>query len=127
MSAQAEPRVLAELLSEVPPHVPALNHVKGALRVDVGDVCLGIIRVDDGKVSLLPGTGESEAVVTTAEESSLRRLLHGEMNAIVATIQGNIDLEGDVALAARILYALQADLTCRKRRDGKSRQRGAAT
>jgi hypothetical protein len=112
---------LKDLLSEIPDRIPALEHVRGSVRVDVGTEALGILRVEDGHVTLLPSAGHAEAVITTAGENDLQRLLHGEMNAIVATIQGNIDLEGDVALAARILYALQADLTVRKRRDAKAR------
>jgi hypothetical protein len=95
--------------------------------VDVGTSALGVIHVEDGQVTLMPSSGSVEAVITTAGEDDLRRLLHGEMNAIVATIRGNIDLEGNVALAARLLYALQADLTVRKRRGAKdgTRTRGA--
>ncbi|MFT3926807.1 MAG: SCP2 sterol-binding domain-containing protein [Myxococcales bacterium] len=123
---QEEQRLLKELLTQVPAHLPALDHVRGSLQVDVGSDCLGVIRVEDGQVTLLPGPGKAEAVVTTAEGGGLMRLLQGEMNAIVATIQGNIDLEGDLALASKILRALQADVSMRKRREA-AKQRGAAT
>jgi putative sterol carrier protein len=107
MATAATPK---QVLTEIPKHVPGLEHVRGDVRVDVGERCLGIIRVDNGNVALVPGPGHADAVVTTSEESALHRLLHGEMNAIVAIIQGNIDLEGDVALASKILYAVQADM-----------------
>jgi putative sterol carrier protein len=105
-------RGLGDLLS-APIQVPTLKHVRGSLRVEVGERCLGVIQVQDGIVVLLGPDAPAEAVVTTSEEDALYLLLRGEMNAIVASIQGQLDLAGDAALAAKVIHAIQVDGTFR--------------
>ena len=93
----------------VPPVVVrALQNVSGSLRVDDSAGTLGVIHVERGRVWLGQGDGHADAVAVVADKADLERIVKGELNPVVAAIQGRVVLRGNPDLATRIILALNA-------------------
>lgn len=87
---------------------PGLQGVTGRLRIEVCGKLLGCLAVVDGDVEFVPGDGEAGTVVDVASHEDLQSLLLGELNPVVATLQGRLAVEGDIELASRIVLGLQS-------------------
>jgi putative sterol carrier protein len=78
------------------------------LRIEVGGKLLGVLAVNDGDVELAVGDGEAGTVAYVRSHDDLMYFLRGELNPVVAVLQGRLSIEGDQELASRIILGLQA-------------------
>lgn len=104
---------LHEGLGKVHGLVPGLEGVTGRLRIEVGaneanTSLLGVLSVNDGDVEFIVGDGEAGTLVRVATQDDLEAFLVGELNPVVATLQGRLAIEGDLELASRVILALQS-------------------
>jgi hypothetical protein len=89
--------------------IPALADVSGTVRLLVGDERVGAIAVQHGSVTL---TGQSPeyaaACLTMSSMDDFLGIVRGELNAVVAAIQGRLVFSGDIELGVRVVLALNA-------------------
>jgi putative sterol carrier protein len=88
--------------------VPALAGVTGRMRVDVNDEPAGTIHVDRGKVWRGEPEGQPDAVAVVQDRADFDQIIAGQLNPVVAAIQGRLVLQGDPALGTRVISALYA-------------------
>jgi len=93
--------------------IPSLAGVSARMRVDVEGDSLGTIVVERGRVWLdrareEADVVEADVVAVVHDEADFRRMLGGDLNPVVAVIQGRIVFRGNPALATRIILALNA-------------------
>jgi len=92
-----------------PVSVAALAGVSGTMRVDVQEDSLGTIFVDRGRVWVDGDVATSaDTVAIVDEQADFVRIICGELNPVVAAIQGRILFRGNPELATRIILALNA-------------------
>jgi hypothetical protein len=90
-------------------YVAALAGVSGRIRVVVEGRSLGVLRIDGGYVDFLVGAERVEASTTLhiQDGRDARLIQTGALNPIVASLQGRLVVEGDLALAVRVMLGLQ--------------------
>jgi hypothetical protein len=86
---------------------PGLLDLIGDLKLSVGDKPVGVLHVEHGQVSSAPD-GDASALLAVDSQNTLLRVLGGELHPFVANLQGRLRIEGDRALALRILLGLRA-------------------
>ncbi len=93
-----------------PQSVPSLAGLSGRLRVDVAGHPALFLAIHDGSVSSRPAAGaeDADAVLKCDSEETLASFRRGQLNPVVAMLQGLIRTEGDRALAIRVILGLQA-------------------
>jgi putative sterol carrier protein len=84
-----------------------LERISGRLRLEVAGALAGVLHVENGAVEIAPD-GDAPALCAVDTQSTLFGILGGEMHPFVAFLQGRLRIEGDRALALRILFGLQA-------------------
>jgi len=92
------------------PAMPSLAGLSGRLRVDVAGHPAWVLEIHDGTVSGRPAlhAEDADAVLQVDSEETVAALRRGELNPVVALLQGRMHPEGDGALAIRIILGLQA-------------------
>jgi hypothetical protein len=101
--------------------VPGLRGITGRLRLQVADIPSGVLQVEPGGAVQIVNDGSADAVLTVDTAATLTALLQGELSPIVAHLQDRLQVEGDAALALRVLFGLQAGSPWKvetRRRDG---------
>jgi putative sterol carrier protein len=88
--------------------LPALAGLSGTLRIDVKDKPVGTVHVENGRVWAGSPADKADAVATVQERSDFEKLLAGELNPVVAAIQGRLVFQGNPELATRLVAALNA-------------------
>lgn len=92
-----------------PLEISALADVSGTVRLQVGEEEAGAITVQHGSVTL---TGQSPeyaaACLTVASMDDFIGIVRGDLNAVVAAIQGRLVFSGDIELGMRVVLALNA-------------------
>jgi len=90
--------------------MPSLAGLSGRLRVDVAGQPAWVLEIHDGTVSVRPAAHaeDAEAVLQFDSEETVAGFKRGELNPVVAMLQGRMHPEGDGALAIRIIMGLQA-------------------
>jgi hypothetical protein len=88
-------------------HAPGLEGITGRLRIELGGKLFGVLAVNDGEVDFVLGDGEAGTVVYVRSRADLVDFLQGELNPVVALLQGRLSVEGDQELASRIILGLQ--------------------
>jgi putative sterol carrier protein len=90
--------------------VPNLRGVSGRLGLKIGSIPSAILEVNDGIVRLREASGPAatDAVVICEEPEDASMIVKGKLNPVVATLQGRIQIEGDLGFAAQVLLALNA-------------------
>lgn len=88
--------------------VTRLKGVRGRIRFETEDGAAYLLGVEDGEVELTTGGDDAQAVVVCDTKALVERLLRGEANLIVETLQGHTDTSGDVALVIKVILELQA-------------------
>ena len=96
------------LLGLPPVHIPLLAGVSGSLRIDVQGKPVASIDVQDGQVSLTDHPGEPTAIANVVDLSDLQRIVQGQLNPVVAAIQGRVMLDGDAEFGIEVILALHA-------------------
>jgi hypothetical protein len=102
----ARPRAMAR-------RVPGLEGVTGTLRVDVqGRPPPLFFKVRDGLIEQVedPG-GQVDATIAFDNEGCVEELLSGRLNPIVAGLQDRLDVTGNLALVAKVIFELQGQAT----------------
>ena len=89
-------------------NVAALEDLSCTMRVDVRDDSLGTIHVDRGRVWADDAVGQADVVAIVGDKADFARILAGELNPVVAAIQGRIAFRRNPELATRIILALNA-------------------
>ena len=89
-------------------NVPVLAGLSCTMRVDVQDDPVGTIHVDHGRVWADETAGEADVVAIVGDKADFARILAGELNPVVAAIQGRIAFRRNPELATRIILALNA-------------------
>lgn len=84
-----------------------LEDISGQLRLQVAGAPAGVLKVERGAVEIAPD-GDAPALLEVDGQPTLLGVLGGELHPFVAFLQGRLRLEGDRALALRILFGLQA-------------------
>jgi hypothetical protein len=85
---------------------PGLVGLTGRLRVEVVGKGVGILEVKEGQARFLPGDGDAAATAIVDGEESVRALLRGRLNPVVAILRGHLDLQGDLDFAIRAILGL---------------------
>jgi len=89
--------------------MPSLAGLSGRLRVDVAGQPACALEIHDGTVSVRPAdAGDADAVLQFDSEETLASFRRGELNPVVAVLQGRMFPEGDGALAIKTILGLQA-------------------
>jgi putative sterol carrier protein len=89
--------------------MPSLAGLSGRLRVDVAGQPAWVLEIHDGTVSVRPADAEdADAVLQFDSEETVASFRRGELNPVVAVLQGRMLPEGDGALAIRTVLGLQA-------------------
>ncbi|MCI0362380.1 MAG: SCP2 sterol-binding domain-containing protein [Phycisphaerales bacterium] len=86
---------------------PRLEGVTGTYRFDIQAAdhwYVWRVAVNDGNVDVSQGTADADCVIGCSEEDFIR-IASGEQNLITATLQGRVEVAGDLALAQK-LHAL---------------------
>ena len=92
-----------------PVFVPALADVSGTVRLEIGGERVGALFVTHGSVMLTAQNPEyAAACLSVASLDDLLRIMRGEVNAVVAAIQGRLAFAGDVELGVKVVLALNA-------------------
>jgi putative sterol carrier protein len=93
-----------------PLSVPSLAGLSARLRVDVSGQPTQMLEIHDGTFSSRPAAGaeDADAVLQCDSQETVTAFRRGELNPIVAMLQGRMHAEGDVALAIRVIRGLQA-------------------
>jgi len=93
-----------------PQSVPSLAGLSTQLRVDVAGHPAWVLVIRDGTLSGKPAAGaeEADAVLKCDSEETLAAFHRGQLNPVVAMLQGLIYVEGDMTLAIRVILGLQA-------------------
>lgn len=86
---------------------PGLKGIEGRISLQVADAPAGVLLVESsGEVGIVPD-GESAAVLAVDSDNTLAKLLSGELNPIIAFLQGRMRLQGEPALVLRVLLGLE--------------------
>ena len=90
--------------------MPSWAGLSGRLRVDVAGQPAWVLEIHDGTVSISPAAHavDADAVLEFDSEETVTGFRRGELNPVVAFLQGRVHPEGDGALAIRIILGLQA-------------------
>ncbi len=65
------------------------------------------VKVDDGKVEVVPGQLAKPQLIIKASAADALRLMHGELNPVGAFMTGRLKVVGDMALAMKLLDLLR--------------------
>jgi hypothetical protein len=88
---------------------PGLEGIRGRIRFETEDGAAAyLLRIDDGEVELTTGSDDAEAVVVCDTKGLIARLLRGEANLIVESLQGHTSERGDLTLIVKAILGLQA-------------------
>jgi hypothetical protein len=86
---------------------PGVSDLAGDMRLEVEQRLVGILHVENGAVSIQPD-GDATALLSVDSLPVLLGALGGDIHPFVAFLQGHLQIEGDRALALRILLGLRA-------------------
>jgi hypothetical protein len=81
--------------------------LRARIRLAAAGSTVGVLKVEDGGVEIVP---DSDAVATVTADTleTLVGLLGGEVQPVVARLQGRVLPEGDVGLVIRVFFGLRA-------------------
>jgi hypothetical protein len=85
--------------------VPALAGVRGNIEF-VGPGGSAHMEIADGLVTLSPQNGKADVVIRSEESGELLRLVRGELNVVIAVLQGCVEASGDLLLALKVAGSL---------------------
>lgn len=91
-----------EVIAELPStgYDARLAGMHGTIRFDVRDAGTWRLRVDDGKIAVLEGSGDADLRLA-CDEPDFVEVVEGRQNFVTAILQGRIEATGDLSLALR--------------------------
>jgi hypothetical protein len=105
--------------------IPDLAGYSGLLGVEVDGKIVQNVRVKRGQVELIaPSAQPPDAVFMFRTMDDAAKVLRGELNAVVAGIQGRLAVRGDLVIAAKVIRGLQASTRAAASANA-SKQKGA--
>ena len=90
-------------------HIASLQDLSGRVRIEVAGEPVATVEVDHGDVRLMPLVETFDAVFSTCDRADLQRVVAGELNPVVASIQGRVAMQGNVELVVRVFLGLRAE------------------
>jgi hypothetical protein len=88
---------------------PGLKGVRGRIRFETENGGAAyLLQIEDEDVELTTGGDDAQAVVVCDTKALIARLLRGEANLIVQTLQGHTSASGDLTLVIKAVLGLQA-------------------
>jgi putative sterol carrier protein len=92
-----------------PRFVPNLKGVTGRLCLSVKDETKFLLELNDGTARpVAVGAATPDATLHCHDPADVARVLRGEINVIVAALQGRLYLTGDREFGARVMLGLNA-------------------
>jgi len=93
---------------------PGLAGVEGLLLLELEGNPLATLRIDNGHAQLARDTrtadaAAADAVADFSEEQALIEVLSGELNPVVAILQGRMHVSGNHIFATKTVLGLQVD------------------
>jgi putative sterol carrier protein len=88
--------------------LPVLAGISGTMRVDVKGQPAASVHVENGRIWMGKPDDPAQAVVVFEDRADFDRIASGELNAVVAALQGRLALQGDPELGMRVMAALNA-------------------
>jgi hypothetical protein len=107
-SAQPTKATAKAYLGRPPINIALLAGVSGRMRVDVKGSPVASIDVQNGQVSVIDRVDEPTVVAGVDDPADFQRIVHGELNPVVAAIQGRLMLQGDLEFGVEVILALNA-------------------
>jgi putative sterol carrier protein len=99
-----------------------LAGLHGRLKIDAGGKTVGVLQVQDGKVELSSDGASAEARIVCGAAEDVAKIVRGELNPVVAALQGRLSIHGDRIFAIKVVLGLAA---AAKNAAGASAQKGA--
>src|SRR5262245_26319698 len=89
--------------------VPSLKGLRGHLSLSVKGESKLLLEVDDGTARIVEtDAGTPDATLHCNDVGDVARVIRGEMNVVVAALQGHMYLTGDREFGARVMLGLNA-------------------
>jgi hypothetical protein len=88
--------------------ISPLEGVSGRLRIDVPGAAPRAFEVRGGAVEPVEANGASDARIAFDAESTFLDVFAGKKNPFVMGLQGRLQVEGNLVLAAKVLIAMHA-------------------
>ena len=88
--------------------VPELAGTSGRLAVEVDGKIIGDLVVEDGRVELGGDSAPAQGTIAFRSAEDLWKTLRGELNPVVAALQGRMTVQGDLALAIKVMLSVSA-------------------
>jgi putative sterol carrier protein len=106
MVEQTGETAAAELGARSGGRVADLAGVSGRLSVEVDGKTVGELVVEDGHVELGGNGAPTQGVVAFKSAEDLWKVLRGQLNPVVASLQGRLTLQGDLAFAVKVILCI---------------------
>jgi len=90
------------------PRAGALEGVSGRLGFEVDGRTVTVLQIDDGRVELVQDPAPVNARVIWKNQDDIEKFLRGDLNAVVAALQGRLALDGDMAFAIKVVHGMRA-------------------
>ena len=88
--------------------ISPLEGVSGRLRIDVPGAAPRAFEVRGGAVEPVEANGASDARIAFDAESTFLDVFTGKKNPFVMALQGRLQVEGNLVLAAKVLITMHA-------------------
>jgi putative sterol carrier protein len=87
---------------------PGLVGLRGRLRVEASGKPVGVLTVDDGRIELGNDGDPVDATAVCATADDLKHLVSGQLNPVVAGLQGRVNLKGNLLFGIKVVLGLRA-------------------
>lgn len=89
--------------------VTTLIGLTGRLAFEVDGKTVAALEVENQRVEVTGGNaGEPRSIATCPSEDDVRQIMSGELDPVVAALQGRLVIDGDVLFGMKVLRALRA-------------------
>jgi hypothetical protein len=90
------------------PWVSALPGIRGRLGFEVNGRVVAVLQLEDERIDLLHDEASVNARVVWKDDGDIEKFLRGELNVVVASLQGRLALDGDVVFAIKVMHGMRA-------------------
>ena len=85
-----------------------LEGIRGRLGFELDGRTVAVLEVQDGHIAIVEDGEPANARVIWKREDDIKKFLGGELNVVVAALQGRLVLDGDALFAIKVLHGLRA-------------------